>query len=269
MLRISEWIVTGIAGAVRVFGERDPMPEVIDGLPAKRFRGRAYHGLVYNRSGRRRYLFEGQPPIDCAPGTLLYLPEGCDYAAQAVEVGDCDCINFFIAPAAPIEAFLMTPRRSDECEKRFTEMTRLWTFRPVAYAARLNALLYETLADMDEDLSARYLPEKCTQLLRLCVSRIENDLTREWPIARLAEECGLSETYFRRLFHEVYGLSPNQYITQARLRQACALLENTEAPVAVIGEMTGFESPYHFSRAFRNGLGLSPSVYRNQARNRV
>lgn len=259
---ISEWTIIEIQAVVRVIGELDPMPEIFSGLPTKRFFNRSAHGLVYNRSGLRRYTIKGFPAIDCPPGTLLYLPEDCDYMAQILDIGDCDCVNFRIQPAAPLPPFLLTPRRVKDCERRFTEMTRLWTFRPVAYAAHLNALLYETLADIDEDQSARYLPEKYTGVMRACVSRIENDLTGEWPIAALAHECGMSETYFRRLFREVYGLSPKQYIARARLRQACALLENTDTPIAAIGESVGFDSPYHFSRAFRSQEGVSPSEYR-------
>ena len=263
---VSAWVATGVEAVVHVVGALDPMPLVIDGHPGKRFKSRGCHGLVLRRSGRVRYIVSGCAPIDALPGTLLYLPEGCDYEAAVLEEGDCDCVNFHILPAEPAAPFVIAPRRMAEWEKRFDDMARLWTCRPVAYAARLNARLYETLAAIDEEMSARYLPEKYVSVMRGCVARLEGDLARDWPIAHLAAECGMSETYFRRLFRETYGLPPKQYLIEARLRKARALLENTDMPVADVGESAGFESPYHFSRAFHAREGVSPSEYRRRTR---
>ena len=265
-ISVSGWTVTGIDAVVHVIGALDPKPLMIDGHPAKRFKNRAYHGLVLRLGGRVRYAVKGHAPIDTLPGTLLYLSEGCDYDVISYEEGDCVCVNFHIAPAAPVAPFMIALRRPADWEKRFADMARLWTCRPVAYAAHLNARLYEALAGIDEELSARYLPQRYACVMRDCVSRLENDLARDWTVARLAAECGMSETYFRRLFREVYGLPPRQYLIEARLRRARALLENTDAPVSDVGESAGFESHYHFSRAFRAREGVSPSEYRRRAR---
>ena len=265
-ISVSGWTVTGVDAVVHVIGALDPKPLTIDGHPAKRFKNRACHGLVLRLGGRVRYAVKGHAPIDTLPGTLLYLPEGCDYDVIACEEGDCMCVNFHIAPAAPVAPFMIAPRRISEWERRFADMTRLWTCRPAAYAAHLNARLYEALAGIDEALSARYLPERYVSVLRGCVSQLENDLARAWSVAHMAEACGMSETYFRRLFREVYGVPPRQYLIEARLRRARALLENTDAPVGDVGESAGFESPYHFSRAFRAREGVSPSEYRRRAR---
>ena len=148
-ISVSGWTVTGVDAVVHVIGALDPKPLTIDGHPAKRFKNRACHGLVLRLGGRVRYAVKGHAPIDTLPGTLLYLPEGCDYDVIACEEGDCMCVNFHIAPAAPVAPFMIAPRRISEWERRFADMTRLWTCRPAAYAAHLNARLYEALAGID------------------------------------------------------------------------------------------------------------------------
>ena len=44
----------------------------------------------------------------------------------------------------------------------------------------------------------------------------------------LARECNISQTYFRRLFHHLYGASPKQYILSVRLRWAKTMLKSTD-----------------------------------------
>ena len=82
----------------------------------------------------------------------------------------------------------------------------------------------------------------------------------------LAEQCNMSQTYFRRLFHGLYGVSPKQYILSARLRWAKTMLKSTEDSVTEIAKNCGFDNVYYFSRAFHIHEGISPSQYRNQHR---
>lgn len=89
--------------------------------------------------------------------------------------------------------------------------------------------------------------------------RLGNDI----DIPRLAEMCDMSETYFRRLFHNLYGVSPKQYILSARLRWAKNMLKSTEDSITEIAGNCGFDNVYYFSRAFRIHEGVSPSEYRN------
>ena len=89
-------------------------------------------------------------------------------------------------------------------------------------------------------------------------SRKGNNVDIPW----LAEQCNMSQTYFRRLFHDLYGVSPKQYILSVRLRWAKTMLKSTGDSVTEIAKSCGFDNVYYFSRAFRIHEGVSPSEYR-------
>jgi AraC family transcriptional regulator len=72
----------------------------------------------------------------------------------------------------------------------------------------------------------------------------------------------LSETHFRRLFHEVFGTSPVQFIRQRRIERACSLLRSTANPIKQIAADCGFAEEAFFSRVFHQALGKSPAAYR-------
>jgi AraC-like DNA-binding protein len=80
----------------------------------------------------------------------------------------------------------------------------------------------------------------------------------------VARRVQLSRTQFIRLFHEETGQTFNQYVTQCRLEQAKAMLENTDFPLTFICNATGYHSTRYFNTVFSKHVGMLPSAYRQQ-----
>lgn len=80
-------------------------------------------------------------------------------------------------------------------------------------------------------------------------------------IKKLAKKSGLSESHFRRLFHQVYGISPKTMHLQVQIRKSCELLTYWNMNVSETAEYLNFHSIYSFSRTFKNILGISPTQY--------
>lgn len=80
----------------------------------------------------------------------------------------------------------------------------------------------------------------------------------------LASQSGISEIYFRRLFKEMFGTTPKQYILELRIKKACKLLTESSSNISEIAEACGFSSVYHFCRAFKNITSLTPTEYAKQ-----
>ena len=90
--------------------------------------------------------------------------------------------------------------------------------------------------------------------------------TNPFPsVASLAASCEMSEQYFRRLFQQVYGISPLNYMTQRRIGYACDLLQSTNISVEQVCFASGYQDPAYFSRIFKKVTGLSPSSYRSRS----
>ena len=88
---------------------------------------------------------------------------------------------------------------------------------------------------------------------------------RQLRVDELAARCCVSESYFRKVFGEVMGMTPMEYITLVRIHMACQLLEKTEDRVRDIAEGVGMPSLATFSRNFRKILGVSPGAWRKHS----
>jgi AraC family transcriptional regulator, activator of mtrCDE len=84
-------------------------------------------------------------------------------------------------------------------------------------------------------------------------------------IDSLADLCHLSTTHFRRIFHEIMGTSPLDFINSTRIDEACKLLKSTEDSILSISEQVGFHSISSFNRCFDKLMGESPREWRKQA----
>jgi len=80
----------------------------------------------------------------------------------------------------------------------------------------------------------------------------------------IAEQVGMSYSYFRRAFKARTGLSPKQYHLQARLRKVQEMLTNTSWPLRHISSILGFDSPFHLSTDFKARTGMSPTQWRER-----
>jgi AraC-like DNA-binding protein len=78
---------------------------------------------------------------------------------------------------------------------------------------------------------------------------------------RLAEMASMSLHHFIRVFHDMFGVSPHQYLTRARVEAAKRLLLASSEPIEVIAVGVGFRSGPSLNRAFKRIEGTSVSRY--------
>ncbi|MET1415874.1 helix-turn-helix domain-containing protein [Roseibium sp. HPY-6] len=93
---------------------------------------------------------------------------------------------------------------------------------------------------------------------------IGDNLKEDLRVDRLAEQVGMSERNFTRVYRAVTGRTPAKTIELFRIAAARDLLEATELPVATIAHRTGFEDDERLRRAMQRVLGISPTEYRNR-----
>ena len=93
---------------------------------------------------------------------------------------------------------------------------------------------------------------------------IEENYMHQFTIEYLADLCHWSPTHFRRVFHEIMGTSPLDYLNNTRITKSCNLLRSTEESILNISEMVGFHSVSSFNRYFTKIMQMSPRDYRKQ-----
>lgn len=82
-----------------------------------------------------------------------------------------------------------------------------------------------------------------------------------WDFRVQARRMHLSYSHFRRLFRQRHSQSPHQFLLDARMRKAAALLGSTAWQVKRIARHCGYE-PAQFSKLFHKRMGLWPMQYR-------
>jgi AraC family transcriptional regulator len=95
---------------------------------------------------------------------------------------------------------------------------------------------------------------------------LEGNADRNVRLAELAELSNVSIWYFTKIFHALYGESPQAMAARLRLERAAGLLADSTLSVGEVGVVCGFENNCSFSRAFRERYGRPPSAYRSERR---
>ncbi len=88
---------------------------------------------------------------------------------------------------------------------------------------------------------------------------LENNLYAPIQIKEVAKEIGLSEYHFFRLFKTTFGITPQQYLIQTRLKKAWNLLKTGNYAVTEVATETGFVDIHSFSKAFKKRFAISPT----------
>ena len=94
---------------------------------------------------------------------------------------------------------------------------------------------------------------------------IANFSNPEYRISDSKEYSYYNKDYMRQLFKKETGLSPLDYLSELRLKNAKKLLETERTPqyrISEISYLCGFYDVGYFTRMFRKKYGISPSEYR-------
>ena len=82
----------------------------------------------------------------------------------------------------------------------------------------------------------------------------------------LARQVALSQSAFSRLFREVIGRTPYQFLKEYRLDRARELLLDRDSSVAEVSRRVGYGNVSHFIREFRARYGVTPGAFVNEQR---
>ncbi len=77
-----------------------------------------------------------------------------------------------------------------------------------------------------------------------------------------ARHCGLSYSYFSRVFHKVEGIPFSAYVNRVRINQSMRLLATTDLSITEIALQTGFSSTSYYIKTFRSLKNISPNQFR-------
>lgn len=91
---------------------------------------------------------------------------------------------------------------------------------------------------------------------------IEHNYDKTITLDTLARLSHYSKRHFTRLFREICGMSPMDYLNKVRIKNASDLLVRSDMNIIEISRLCGFEDNNLFSRRFKSIYKVSPTQYR-------
>lgn len=207
---------------------------------------RPFSVLGYRLAGRA-HMYQNEKTYTLSESKLLYVPKNCTYSqdtrgerviAVHLNVSGAEGDELEVIPA-PHQAKLF-----------FLDLYRAWTEKKENYRYACQIRLMQFLMELPRAQGALdgYLHQRLSD--------------PELSVAQLARQSHVSEQYFRRSFKKKYGVSPRQYLNDARIDYAKSLLLTDYYTVGEVARMSGFEDANYFSTAFKKRVGQTPLEYK-------
>lgn len=228
---------------------------------------RADTGLIYVRHGRARYCTDGGT-FEVGTDDVFCLSRHAQYEFDVRNGYDVLYVNFDLVE--PDGLFGCGAAMRGARSKCFDEFRRL----RVAYARHdattplaCRVLLDRILQALVREQQTQYAPSSRFRPVQQAMTFMEQHCADSaLGMETVASAVGVSDGQLRRLFQELYRLSPGQYLHNLRISRAQELLTETDMTVGEVAAACGFSTLYYFSDAFHRATGASPSDYRRANR---
>lgn len=222
---------------------------------------RPFCALCYKTRGYSEYTQNGKTYAS-DKNRIVFIPSTASYDYYCLETGECIIVEFEAVNAGH-EICSFSVKNDMEVLSLLEKIERMHTFKKQGYAFYCQSGLFKLLYYMISQQEEQYLPNMKRRRIEPSLSYLEKHyMDADLSIGQIAEVSGISEIYFRKLFTEIYGMTPKQYIIQIRMNKAKELLVTEGITVRQIAEEVGFNEVYSFCKAFRKMSDCTPTEYR-------
>ncbi|MBQ4136955.1 MAG: helix-turn-helix transcriptional regulator [Clostridia bacterium] len=207
--------------------------------------------------------------VSCSAGEIMYLPYDVVYTSEWESESEIGYITLeFVITERSGERFAL----SDSVQTIIKDKngTYLNLFEKVyatiakgelGYRIKACSLLYDIFHLMILDDIKKDLKNTHRDIYK-AILHIENNYIEDISVEKLAEMCAMSQSKFRKCFHEYSGTSPIKYKNALRAKKAAELLETGEYTVSEAAYTVGFDDLAYFNRVFKKAYGRNPKNFK-------
>jgi len=234
-------------------------------------KSRITHGIVYKLSGQSAYQFDTVPSeeIIMSQGDVLFIPQGASFTLEQTSPGESRYIVINFTANIP-DAQPRLLGQIDGADQLFIKLANFWLFGEYCKRYECYSLFYRLLADITAKDMQDYKTSYQKSLIASSMDYLESRIfSCDLKISDIIEISDISEPYFRKIFHAVYGVTPKQYIQNKRLARARDILNGDDCTsIQAVALSVGYDDALYFSRVFRAKYGQSPTEYLRSARHK-
>ena len=221
------------------------------------------HVFSIVNKGMASHNFDGNV-IVTKPNELLFKPMGASYSFKVLS--DAPVTTTFISFEAEISDAKPMVFSVETFEKLLyltTKMPGEWAIGEPHKKYKCISTFYSLLSLLSKQESSERDISSKFHLLKPAESYLREHLfDSTLSVERLCNLCGISDTYFRKIFMQKYGETPRKYILNKRLIQAEAILNDHDSTsIKEIANQVGFDDPLYFSRVFKKKYNVSPTDF--------
>ena len=224
------------------------------------------HFMIYKLYGTSRYFFDDGKILDISGGQIIYFPKGSCYSVKRLSDGESRYIAVRFEAEGLTESnnpVLCELRDGTDSKDIFRSMNRLWISGGAYKKLKCYSLFYGLLSSLVKGSEHEYLAPSARKLLSDSMEYLENRIfDTDFSVGELVEKSGVSGTYFRKCFTEIYGVSPKKYILEKRLTRAKSIFDGGDfSGISDVARSVGYEDALYFGKAFKKKYGVSPAGY--------
>lgn len=221
---------------------------------------RVCHGFIFKINGYTDYFFENKT-VRLNAGEFIFLPKGTSYEYRpSSECSLYTSINFeaTLDNASPQVFSQEIFHDSNYIIQSFSE---LWKFGSASDKYRCCALVYELLSCVSKFEHPGTKKKRKYALIDPAVEYLKSHLhDSKLKTNKLHCLCGISDTYFRKIFTARFNMTPREYVLTRRITDAKAIIESGDYDsIREVSFSVGYCDPLYFSKAFKKFYGFPPS----------
>lgn len=150
-------------------------------------------------------------------------------------------------------------------EKLFYIFTKVKHQRDLLIDLSISELIVHMLQSKSRNVLVKnYNKHATSNGLSNAVAYIQDNLTEEISIKKVAAVAYMSKSSFYRYFKHEFGMTPVEYINEKKIEIACQLLKQKETNVTSVCYNVGYSSLSHFIKLFKSHKGITPKQYQLQ-----
>lgn len=227
--------------------------------PYAKIENRPTNSFIIRTKSVCTYKFGGES-LTVNEGELIFLPKGTTYEYITEGESLYTSINFAgeIGIRKPKVYPLTGFYRLDYISNNFSD---LWNFGFSYDKYKCFSMFYDLVSFVLNIENAEYSNKKKFEIIEPAVNYLKEHIYDcELKTEKLHRLCGVSDTYFRKIFISRFGISPQNYIISKRLIHAKSIIDSGDYDtIGEVAESVGYNDPLYFGKAFKKMYGYSPS----------